>query len=130
LVTELGADISHNILEDVFREKCIAIGTSMPEDIRCIDAIKLAYIIFPSISVCNKVYEALNGSILINGHNYKLDFTPNISAHQYNLTNPKKMNTQTFITNVSDQNNYTTSMETTVHEDWICEYVRIFWIIV
>jgi len=31
----------------------------------------------------------------------------------------------TYITNITDHNTYTTAMETTVHEDWICDYVNI-----
>jgi hypothetical protein len=66
----------------------------------------------------------LGGSILINGHYYKIDFTPNniVNQNNNNNLNPNKTSI-TYITNVSDYNNYTTAMETTVHEDWICEYV-------
>jgi hypothetical protein len=59
---------------------------------------------------------------LINGHYYKVDYTPNVS----NLNSAQlSQNTTsiTYITNISEKNSITTAMETTVHEDWICEYV-------
>jgi hypothetical protein len=121
MISYLGPDIHLNILEDVFREKCLELQTSMPEDIRFIESIRVAYVIFPSIPSATKVYESIGGSIYINGNYYSIDFTPNVSNNIYN-PNPNKTSI-TYITSVSDYNAYTTAMETTVHEDWICEFV-------
>jgi hypothetical protein len=53
----LGPDINAKIVEEVFGERCIEIGTSLPEDIRFIEVLRVAYIIFPSIQACCKVFD-------------------------------------------------------------------------
>jgi hypothetical protein len=118
----LGPDVNYEMLEDVIRDRCIDIQTSMPDDIRFIDSLKLAYLIFPSIPVATKIYESLNGNIYINGNYYKIDYTPNLANNHYMNPNQNKTSI-TYITNFSDSSAYTTAMETTVHEDWICEFV-------
>ena len=120
IISDLGPDISQSILEDVIREKCLIQQTSMPEDIRFLESIRVAYVIFPSIPAATKIYESLMGSIYINGNNYLIDFTPNFSN---NYTPTQNKSSVTYITSVNDNSAYTTSMETTVHEDWICEIV-------
>ncbi len=110
------------MLEDVVRDRCLEIQTSMPDDIRLIESLGSAYLIFPSIPVATKVYESLNGLIFINGKNYKIDYTPNLANNHYMNHNQNKTSI-TYITNISDSSAYTTAMETTVHEDWICEFV-------
>jgi hypothetical protein len=55
---------------------------------------------------------------------YKINFTPNINVNQINSANQPK--TITYITNVTENQSYTTAMETTVHEDWICELVIFY----
>lgn len=116
ILSNLGPDINNEILEDIFREKCLEAETSMPEDIRLIESLNLAYIIFPSISVAMKLYEKLNGKIIINGSLYNLSYTPNTQQINNNRESI------TYVTHLIDNNSYTTSMETTVHEDWYCEY--------
>lgn len=117
MISNLGPDISKDILEDIFREKCLDYQTSMPEEIRFLEELKMAYIIFPSIPCCTQIYEALNGKIFINGIIYDLTYTPNIAQqnHQESVT---------YVTHLTDSNSMTTSMETIVHEDWYCEYVK------
>ena len=112
------------MLEEVIRDRCLDIQTSMPDDIRLIDSLRVAYLIFPSIPVATKVYEKLNGSIYINNQNYKIDYTPNLANNHYMNPNQNKTSI-TYITNISDSSSYTTAMETTVHEDWICEFVLV-----
>ncbi len=121
MVTELGPVIDLSVLDEVFNEKCIQLQTSMPEDIRFLESLRVAYVIFPSIPVATKVYESLGGVIYINGNNYKLEFTPNLNSYNANQTTNKSI---TYITNVSEFSPFTTAMETTVHEDWICEFVN------
>jgi hypothetical protein len=65
IVSNLGPDINLQILEEVFHEKCLEFQTSMPEDIRYIESLKTAYIIFPSIPVSTKVLEVFNNLIII-----------------------------------------------------------------
>jgi hypothetical protein len=119
LISNLGADINKEILDDIFREKCIELQTSVPEDIRLIESLGIAYVIFPSIPVCTLVYECLKGKILINGNYYYLNFTPNLTNNNFS-GNPH--DSVTYVTHINKANNYQTSMETTVHEDWYCEY--------
>ena len=119
LISNLGADINKEILDDIFREKCIELQTSVPEDIRLIESLGIAYIIFPSIPVCTLVYECLKGKILINGNYYYLNFTPNLTNNNF-TGNPHE--SVTYVTHINKANNFQTSMETTVHEDWYCEY--------
>ena len=102
----------------IFREKCIELQTSVPEDIRLIESLGIAYVIFPSIPVCTFVYECLKGKILINGNYYYLNFTPNLT----NNLNGNSHDSVTYVTHINKANNFQTSMETTVHEDWYCEY--------
>lgn len=116
MVSDLGPDISKDILEDIFREKCISFHTSMPDDIIQVPDLRIAYVIFPSISVCMHVFESLQGKIYINGNFYLLSYTPNLQQ------NPTKESI-TYVTHLTDSNAFTTSMETIVHEDWFCEYV-------
>lgn len=118
----LGPDVNLEMLEDTVRDRCLEIQTSMPDDIRFIESLRTAYLIFPSIPVATKVYESLNGFILINNKNYKIDYTPNLANNHYMNPNQNKTSI-TYITNISDSSAYTTAMETTVHEDWICEFV-------
>lgn len=110
------------MLEDVVRDRCLDIQTSMPDDIRLIESLKVAYLIFPSIPVATKVIENLKGQIYVNGNYYKIDYTPNLANNHYMNPNQNKTSI-TYITNISDSSAYTTAMETTVHEDWICEFV-------
>lgn len=118
LVRDLGPDITKDIIEDIFREKCIMFHTSMPDDIIQVPELRIAYVVFPSISVCMHVYDSLQGKIYINGNFYMLSFTPNL---QQNTTKESI----TYVTHLTDSNAFTTSMETIVHEDWFCEYVYI-----
>ena len=76
------------------------------------------YHVFPSIPVCTFVYECLKGKILINGNYYYLNFTPNLT----NNLNGNSHDSVTYVTHINKANNFQTSMETTVHEDWYCEY--------
>ena len=122
MVSNLGPGINLSIIEDVFSEKCLELQTSMPEDYRFIDSLRVAYVIFPSTSAAAKIYEILGGLIYINGNNYSMDFTPNLSSN--NLTQNLNKTSVTYVTSVTDKSALTTSMETTVHEDWICEFVR------
>ena len=94
----------------------------MPEDIRYLESLNIAYIIFPSIPVATKVYEGLNGNLLVNGHTYEIDYSPNLANNHFMNQNQNKTSV-TYITNYKDSSAYTTAMETTVHEDWICEFV-------
>ena len=119
LISNLGADINKEILDDIFREKCIELQTSVPDDIRLIESLGIAYIIFPSIPVCTLVFECLKGKILINGNYYYLNFTPNLTTNNF-AGNPHE--SVTYVTHINKANNFQTSMETTVHEDWYCEY--------
>ena len=56
-MSDLGPHINAKILEEVFGERCIEVGTSLPEDIRFIEALKIAYIIFPSVQACTKIFD-------------------------------------------------------------------------
>jgi hypothetical protein len=122
MVSNLGPGINLSIIEDIFYEKCLELQTSMPEDYRFIESLRVAYVIFPSTSTAAKIYETLGGMIYINGNYYTLDFTPNISGNNFNSNSNKT--SVTYVTSVTDRSALTTSMETTVHEDWICEFVR------
>lgn len=116
LISDLGPDINKDILEDIFREKCLDCHTSMPDNIIQVPDLRIAYVIFPSISVCMHVYESLQGRILINGNFYILSYTPNLQQNA-------SKESVTYVTHLTDSNAFTTSMETIVHEDWFCEYV-------
>jgi hypothetical protein len=120
MIADLGPYINLTVLEEVFNEKCIQLQTSMPEDIRFLESLRAAYIIFPSIPVAAKVYESTGGVIYINGNNYKIEYTPNYTSNIHNQTSSKSI---TYLKNASDYSPFTTAMETTVHEDWICEFV-------
>ena len=120
MVSELGPYINLTVLEEVFNEKCMQLQTSMPEDIRFLESLRAAYVIFPSIPVAVKVYESTGGVIYINGNNYRMEYTPNFN-NNFNHTTNKSI---TYIRNTSESSPFTTAMETTVHEDWICEFVR------
>ncbi len=121
IISGLGLDINKSIVEDVINDRCLLLQTSMPEDIKLISAIRVAYIIFPSIQAASKVLESFCGLIPINGNNYEINYTPSFS----NINNPNVAKpSTTYITSLnSDNSQYTTSMETIVHEDWICDYV-------
>ena len=91
---------------------------SLPSDIRLVEALNIAYIIFPSITSCVVVYNSLiNQKILINGKYYSVQFSPNLTQ-KYN----NNRDTLTYVTQISSNTNLTTSMETTIHEDWYCIY--------
>ena len=118
LITDLDTNITKDILEDIFREKCLQLQISLPIDIRLIEALNIAYIIFPSVTSCVVVFNSLsNKKILINGKNYPVQFSPNLTKNYNN-----NRNTLTYVTQISSDKNLTTSMETTVHEDWYCVY--------
>jgi hypothetical protein len=125
IISDLGPDINLSILEDIFREKCLDLQTSMPEDIRFLESIRSAYIIFPSIPAATIIFESTLGKILINGNYYNLDFTPNFSNNNNPYIPSQNRPSLTYVTSVNDNSSFTTSMETTVHEDWICEFVKI-----
>jgi hypothetical protein len=123
MISELGPDVNLSILDDVIRDKCLELQTSMPEDIRFMESIHLAFVVMPSIPAATKLYECLRGSIYINGNYYPLKYTPNLTSNS--SVNQNKTST-TYITSLNENSAYTTSMETTVHEDWICEFVNLF----
>lgn len=98
------------------------VQTSMTEGIHYIESLNCAYVVFPSIDSAEKVYEYLNGKIYIKGNTYSVQYSPDgkkASCNDYD----KNKSTYTYFTNVTDFPTYTAAMETTVHEDWICEYV-------
>ena len=118
LITDLDTNITKEILEDIFHEKCLKLQISLPSDIRLVEALNIAYIIFPSITSCVVVYNSLlNQKILINGKYYPVQFSPNLTQ-KYN----NNRDTLTYVTQISSNTNLTTSMETTIHEDWYCIY--------
>ena len=118
LITDLDTNITKEILEDIFREKCLKLQISMPVDIRLIEALNIAYIMFPSVTSCVIVYNSLlNQKILINGKYFPVQFSPNLTS-KYN----NNRDTLTYVTQISSNTSLTTSMETTVHEDWYCVY--------
>ena len=118
LITDLDTNITKETLEDIFREKCLKLQISMPVDIRLIEALNSAYIIFPSVTSCVIVYNSLiNQKILINGKYFPAQFSPNLTS-KYN----NNRDTLTYVTQISSNTSLTTSMETTVHEDWYCVY--------
>ena len=106
------------ILEDIFREKSLNLQISMPVDIRLVEALNIAYIIFPSVTSCVMVHNSLiNQKILINGKYFPVQFSPNLTSNYSN-----NRDTLTYVTQISSNTSLTTSMETTVHEDWYCVY--------
>ena len=118
LITDLDTNITKEVLEDIFREKCLKLQISLPIDIRLVEALNIAYIIFPSITSCVVVYNSLlNQKILINGKYFPVQFSPNLTQ-KYN----NNRDTLTYVTQISSNTNLTTSMETTIHEDWYCIY--------
>ena len=118
LITDLDTNITKETLEDIFREKCLRLQISMPVDIRLIEALNIAYIMFPSVTSCVIVYNSLlNQKILINGKYFPIQFSPNLTS-KYN----NNRDTLTYVTQISSNTSLTTSMETTVHEDWYCVY--------
>jgi hypothetical protein len=124
IISDLGPDVNLNILEDVFREKCLDLQTSMPDDIKFLESMRSAYIIFPSIPVATKIYESTLGKIYINANYYELVFTPNFASNSNPYIPSQNKSSLTYVTSLNDNSQYTTSMETTVHEDWICEFVN------
>ena len=118
LITDLDTNITKDVLEDIFHEKCLKLQISLPIDIRLVEALNTAYIIFPSVTSCVIVYNSLNNKqILINGKYYPCQFSPNLTQNYNN-----NRDTLTYVTQISTDKNLTTSMETTVHEDWYCVY--------
>jgi hypothetical protein len=118
LITDLDTNITKEILEEIFHEKCLKLEISLPIDIRLIEALNIAYVIFPSITSCVVVYNSLiNQKLLINGKYYPIQFSPNLTQ-KYN----NNRDTLTYVTQISGDKNLTTSMETTIHEDWYCIY--------
>ena len=118
LITDLDSNITKEILEDIFREKCLKLEISLPIDIRLVEALNIAYVIFPSITSCVAVFNSLpNQKILINGKYFPVQFSPNLTQ-KYN----NNRDTLTYVTQISSNTNLTTSMETTIHEDWYCIY--------
>ena len=59
IVSNLGIDINLSILEDVFREKCLDLQTSMPDEIRFLESLRVAYVSFPSIPVSTKIFQVI-----------------------------------------------------------------------
>ena len=118
LITDLDTNITKETLEEIFRDKCIKLQVSMPIDIRLVEALNIAYIIFPSVTSCVIVYNSLfNQKILINGKYFPVQFSPNLTQKYSN-----NRDTLTYVTQISSNTSLTTSMETTVHEDWYCVY--------
>lgn len=118
LITDLDTNITKETLEDIFRDKCLKLQISMPVDIRLVEALNIAYVIFPSITSCVIVYNSLlNQKILINGKYFPVQFSPNLTQKYSN-----NRDTLTYVTQISSNTSLTTSMETTVHEDWYCVY--------
>ncbi len=120
LITEIDPYISKDILEDVFREKCLDLETSLPIDIHLIEALNSAYIIFPSVSVCITVYNSLpDHQISINSRLYPVQYSPNLTQNR-----TYARDSMTYVTEVETKEGaqVQTSMETTVHEDWYCVY--------
>ena len=118
LITDLDTNITKETLEDIFRDKCLKLQISMPIDIRLVEALNIAYVIFPSITSCVIVYNSLlNQKILINGKYFPVQFSPNLTQKYSN-----NRDTLTYVTQISSNTSLTTSMETTVHEDWYCVY--------
>ena len=118
LITDLDTNITKETLEDIFREKCLKLQISMPIDIRLVEALNIAYIIFPSVTSCVVVYNSLiNQKILINGKYFSVQFSPNLTSKYSN-----NRDTLTYVTQISSNTSLTKSMETTVHEDWYCVY--------
>ena len=118
LITDLDTNITKETIEDIFREKCLKLQISMPIDIRLVEALNIAYIIFPSVTSCVIVYNSLiNQKILINGKYFPAQFSPNLTSKYAN-----NRDTLTYVTQISSNTSLTTSMETTIHEDWYCVY--------
>lgn len=118
LITDLDTNINKDTLEEIFRDKCLQLQISMPIDIRLIEALNVAYIIFPSVTSCIAVYKSLlNQKILINGKYFPIQFAPNLTQNYGN-----NRDTMTYVTQISSNSSLTRSMETTVHEDWYCVY--------
>ena len=80
LITDLDTNTTKDSLEDIFRDKCLKLQISMPIDIRLLEALNIAYIIFPSVTSCVIVYNSLaNQKILINGKYFPIQFSPNLT---------------------------------------------------
>ena len=89
----------------------------MPIDIRIIEALGTAYIIFPSTTNCVIVFNSLqNNKININNKFYSVNFSPNLVQNSYNR------DTMTYVKEIDTDPFMKASMETTVHEDWYCVY--------
>ena len=117
LITDLPSDITKETLEEIFNEKCLLLQTSMPIDIRIIEALGIAYIIFPSVNNCITVFNSLqNNKININNKFYSVNFSPNLVQNSYNR------DTMTYVKEIDTDPFMKASMETTVHEDWYCVY--------
>lgn len=65
--------------------------------------------------------KSLNGKVKLNSFKCNVSYVPNYTPNHSNHFNKP---TVSYVTNITEFNNYTAALETTVHEDWICEFVN------
>lgn len=87
----------------------------VPIEIKIVEALKVAYIIFDNTFESKRFSKTLSGVISINSKDYRLEYAP--------TSNNIKVDSSQ---NYSKRHHKDPNSKVIVHEDWICEFVRIF----
>lgn len=56
MLTNIPSDTTQKQIEAFFKNACVQMGTSMFESVRVISALKMAYIVFPSLNSSKTIY--------------------------------------------------------------------------
>jgi hypothetical protein len=134
MLSNLTPDITDNHVKMYFKNLAISLGGGDPDDIQLIPALKTCYVKFSSIFTAQKFFQASEGKIILNGTDFvDVQFTPtnlntssslgggNSGIYAGNIF-------QKQIMGIGAQYNkeygyLNQGVETTVHEDWLCEFV-------
>ncbi|CDW85037.1 rna binding motif protein [Stylonychia lemnae] len=128
MLSNIPSEVNQKQIEAFFKTACLQMGTSMYESVRMIGALKMAYVVFPTMNSSRIIYKMLNGSMSLNGKDkIEVTYTPNtMRTERQEATERAGGQAAMFGQGLSfydpETKSYITgNQETIVHEDWLCE---------
>lgn len=94
MLSNMSSDVTQKQIENFFKTTCMQVGSTMFESVRVISALRMAYVVFPTINAAKTIYRVscqeyslfvqnLNGYMSLNGRDkIEVSFTPNTMRNE------------------------------------------------
>jgi hypothetical protein len=65
MLSNIPSEVTQKQIEAFFKTTCLQVGTSMFENIRMITALKMAYVVFPTVNASKTIFKVSFSSMIL-----------------------------------------------------------------